>query len=317
MDTLTAMHAFIRVVELGSLSRAATDLGVGQPAVTKWVAQLERTVGSRLLHRSSQGVTVTEIGARYLEQCRLIAHQVEEAHNLARQMQSELQGSLRVSTSVAFGRRVLAPLVLRFLREHPKMQIDLSCEDRYVDLRAQGVDVAVRMGRLADSELGARHLGFNPWVVVASSGYLASRGTPLTPQDLGQHDALVYSTVQGDARWTFNPASPGATSESPSQTVLVQGPLRSNNLSALLMAAREGLGVAALPWYVAHESVRAGTVQPVLQDWMLPSQEIHAVYPSPRMMPTKARVFVSWLQGQFGEAWWARPLTGASGGAGD
>lgn len=299
MDTLSAMQAFIRVVELGSFSKAASELGVGQPAVTKMVAQLERQVGSRLLHRSTQGVTVTEIGARYHEQCRLIAHQVEEANNLARLMQSEVHGSLRVSTSVAFGRRVLAPLVLKFLHEHPNMQVELSCEDRYVNLLEQGVDVALRMGRLADSELGARWLGENPWVVVASPKYLQARGVPQLPQDLSGHDALIYSTVQGDARWSFS-AGPDT------QMVTVQGPLRSNNLSALLMAAREGLGVAAVPLYVAHESLRSGSVKAVLEDWTLPSQEIHAVYPSPRMVPTKVRVFVSWLAGQFGEQWWTR-----------
>lgn len=302
------MQAFIRVVELGSFSKAAADLGVGQPAVTKMVAQLERTVGSRLLHRSTQGVTVTEIGARYHEQCKLIAHQVEEANNVARTMQSELHGSLRVSTSVAFGRRVLAPLVLQFLREHPQMQIDLSCEDRYVDLLEQGVDVALRMGRLADSDLGARHLGMNPWVVVASPKYLEQHGSLDAPQELARHEALIYSTVQGDARWTFTSTAASTQTES----VVVKGPLRSNNLSLLLLAAREGLGIAALPLYVAHESIRRGAVVTLLQDWALPTQEIHAVYPSPRMVPTKVQVFVSWMQGQFGAAWWTRHLPGGS-----
>jgi DNA-binding transcriptional LysR family regulator len=290
------------VVDLGSFSKAAADMGIGQPSATKLVAQLEAQLGARLLHRSTRGVTPTEIGALYYEKCKLIAHHVEEAESVAALMQSQVQGGLRVSTSVAFGRRVLVPLMMRFMKLNPKLHVELSFEDRYVDLVAQGVDVAIRMGRLADSTLGARFLGINPWVVVASPAYLAQRGAPQRPADLARHDALVYSTVQGDARWVFT--GPDAR-EHPTT---VRGPLRSNNLSALLAAARGGMGVAALPWYVAHESVKAGAVQPVLTEWNLPSQEIHAVYPSPRRIPAKVSGFIDWLQGQIGESWWRDPL---------
>ena len=218
--------------------------------------------------------------------------------DVASLLQSQVQGGLRISTSVAFGRRVLVPLVMRFMQLNPKLQIELNFEDRYVNLVEQGIDVAIRMGRLADSTLGARYLGINPWVLVAAPGYLERRGTPLSPADLAAHDALIYSTVQGDARWHFIGA------DGQLLPVPVKGPLRSNNLSALLAAARGGMGVAALPWYVAYESVNSGVVRPLLGDWALPSQEIHAVYPSPRLVPAKVSGFVAWLQGQFGEAWW-------------
>ncbi len=300
MDRIQAVRLFIRVVDLGSFSKAAADLGIGQPSATKLVAQLEKRLGSRLLHRSTHGVTPTEIGALYYAKCKLIAHHVDEAETVASLLQSQVQGALRISTSVAFGRRVLVPLVMQFMQIHPRLQVELSFEDRYVDLVEQGVDVAIRMGPLADSSLGARYLGVNPWVVVASADYLERQGTPQVPTDLGKHDALIYSTVQGDARWQLTGANGQAV------TVPVKGPLRSNNLSALLAAARGGMGVAALPWYVAHESVRSGSVQPVLADWTLPSQEIHAVYPSPRLVPAKVTGFVEWLQGQFGERWWSR-----------
>ena len=301
MDRIQGIRLFIRVVDLGSFSKAAADLGIGQPSATKLVAQLEAQLGARLLHRSTHGVTPTEIGQIYYEKCRLIAHHVEEAQSVAALMQSQLQGGLRITTSVAFGRRVLVPLVMRFMKLNPKLQIELSFEDRYVDLVAQGIDVAIRMGRLADSTLGARFLGINPWVVVASPDYLALRGTPRTLADLADHDALVYSTVQGDARWLFTAA------DGQLHPVAVRGPLRSNNLSALLAAARGGMGLAALPWYVAHESIKAGAVQPVLTDWSLPSQEIHAVYPSPRLVPAKVSGFIEWLQGQIGGTWWSDP----------
>lgn len=299
MDRIQAIQLFIRVVDLGSFSKAAADVGIGQPSATKLVAQLERQLGSRLLHRSTHGVTPTEIGTLYYEKCKLIAHHIEEAETVAALLQSQVQGGLRISTSVAFGRRVLVPLVMRFMKQHPQLQIELNFEDRYVDLVEQGIDVAIRMGPLADSTLGARYLGMNPWVLVASPEYLEKRGEPSVPGDLAAHEALIYSTVQGDARWHFT-GTDGLTLPVP-----VKGPLRSNNLSALLAAARGGMGVAALPRYVAHKSIRSGVLRPLLTEWTLPQQEIHAVYPSPQLVPTKVSGFVAWLQGQFGEAWWA------------
>ena len=211
-----------------------------------------------------------------------------------------MQGSLRISTSVVFGRRVLTPLVLRYMREQPMLQIDLSFDDRYVNLVEQGVDLAIRMGRLADSSLGARYLGVNPWVLVASAEYLRRRGVPAEPAALSQHEALIYSSVQGDERWHFS----GPDGES--LMIPVQGPLRSNNLSALLAAVRGGLGLAALPWYVAHASVREGALQPLLTEWALPSQEMHAVFSSPRLVPVKVTRFVDFVLPQFDGEWWGR-----------
>jgi len=300
MERIQAIRLFVRVVDLGSFSKAAAELGIGQPAATKQVRRMEAQLGARLLHRSTHGVTPTEIGLLYYEKCKLITHHVEEAESVAALLQTQVQGALRISTSVAFGRRVLTPLVMQFMRMNPQLQVDLSCDDRYVNLVEQGVDVAIRMGPLADSTLGSRYLGLNPWVVAASPEYLQQRGTPSTPKDLKDHDALIYSTVQGDARWQFS----GAGGKSAS--VPVRGLLRSNNLSTLLVAAREGMGIAALPRYVAEESLRKGSLVSVLDEWQLPQQEIHAVYPSPRMVPAKVTQFIDWLQGQFGPEWWAR-----------
>ena len=206
MDTVAGLQLFIRVVETGSFSKASADLGITQPTATKHVAALEARLGARLFHRSTRGVTPTEVGAAYYDKCKAIARELEEADNLAALMQSRVQGTLRISTSVAFGRRVLTPLVLRFMQQHPGLQIDLSFDDRYVNLVEQGIDLAIRMGRLADSSLGARYLGINPWVLVASAGYLQRRGTPAEPAELGAHDALIYSSVQGDERWHFSGA---------------------------------------------------------------------------------------------------------------
>jgi DNA-binding transcriptional LysR family regulator len=299
MDRVTSLLLFIRVVETGSFSKASVDLGLAQPTATKHVAALEKRLGARLLHRSTRGVTPTEVGSAFYDKCKQIARQLEEADNLAALMQQRMQGVLRISTSVAFGRRVLTPLALQFMRQHPELQLDLSFDDRYVNLVEQGVDVAIRMGRLSDSSLGARYLGVNPWVLVAAPAYLKARGTPVQPEDLARHDALVYSSVQGDERWHFHGA------DAVPRAVAVRGPLRSNNLSALVAAARAGLGVAALPWYVAHDSVRDKVLVPVLADWQLPEQEIHAVYPSPTLVPAKVSAFIEFAKERFGPRWWA------------
>jgi DNA-binding transcriptional LysR family regulator len=298
MDRVTSVQLFIRVVETGSFSRAAADMGITQPTATKAVAAMEARLGARLLHRSTRGVTPTEVGQLYYDKCKLIAREIEDADNLATLLQGGLGGTLRISTSVAFGRRVLTPLVLRYMREHPQLQIDLSFDDRYVDLVEQGVDLAIRMGRLADSTLGARYLGTNPWVMVAAPSYLREHGAPRSAADLPKHACLVYSSVQGDDRWTLTTPAGDETS------VPVRGPLRSNNLSVVLAAARDGLGLAVLPWYVARESVAEGVVQPVLTDHGLAAQEVHAVFPSPKLVPSKVTSFIAYLEQALAGEWW-------------
>jgi DNA-binding transcriptional LysR family regulator len=298
MDRITGVQLFARIVETGSFSKASADLGITQPTATKHVAALEAQLGARLLNRDTRGVSATEIGALYYDKCKAIQRTLEEADNLASLLQSKVGGQLRISTSVAFGRRVVTPLALRFMREHPDISIDLGFDDRYVNLVEQGIDVALRMGKLADSSLGARYLGTNPWLVAAAPAYLARAGEPKVPQDLARHACLIYSSVQGDERWQFTDTQGQAV------TVPVQGPLRSNNLSAVLAATRAGHGVAVLPWYVARESLADGNIRPVLAHYLLPAQELHAVFPSPKLVPSKVATFIVFLQAALGDEWW-------------
>lgn len=298
MDRLQAMNVFVRVVETGSFSRAAREFSITQPTVTKMVAAVEERLEVRLLNRNTRGVSLTESGALYYEKCKIIVRESDEAENIARLRQTQAQGLLRVGTSVAFGRRVITPLALEFMREHPQVKLDLSFEDRYTDLVANGIDVAIRMGKLADSTLGSRFLGVNPWLMVASPKYLRKQGTPKQAMDLSRHPALIYSSVLGDDVWRLsNPK--GET-----VTVPVAGRLRSNNLSAVLAAARNGLGVAAMPRYVASESLKTGAVVEVLKGHSLPEQEIHAVFPSPKLVPGKVLAFIAFLHGRLGDRWW-------------
>ncbi|MBA3594358.1 MAG: LysR family transcriptional regulator [Polaromonas sp.] len=298
MDRLQVMHMFVRVVETGSFSKAAREFATTQPTVSKQIAATEERLNVRLLNRNTRGVSLTESGALYYEKCKIIVRETEEADNIVRLRQSQAQGMLRIGTSVAFGRRVIVPLALDFMKRHPQVLLDLSFEDRYTDLVSQGLDVAVRMGKLADSSLGARYLGANPWVMVAAPRYLKKHGTPKKPRDLSGHAALIYSSVLGDDVWRLVSVKGDAV------TVPVAGRLRSNNLSAVLAAARNGLGIAAMPRYVAADSLATGQVLEVLADHSLPEQEIHAVFPSPKLVPGKVQAFVAYLQGRFAERWW-------------
>lgn len=298
MDRLHAMSVFVRVVETGSFSRAAREFSVTQPTVTKLVAAIEARLKVRLLNRNTRGVSVTESGALYYEKCKIIVRETAEAENIVRLRQTQAQGLLRIGTSVAFGRRVVTPLALEFMAEHPQVQIDLSFEDRYTDLVANGIDLAIRMGKLADSTLGARFLGVNPWLIVASPKYLRKHGTPRQAMDLSQHPALIYSSVLGDDVWRLT------TPKGETVTVPVSGRLRSNNLSAVLAAVRNDFGVAAMPRYVATDSLESGHVVEILKGHTLPEQEVHAVFPSPKLVPGKVMAFIAFLQARLGERWW-------------
>ncbi|RZI78426.1 MAG: LysR family transcriptional regulator [Variovorax sp.] len=298
MDRLLAMEMFVRVVETGSFSKAAREFNTTQPTVTKQIAATEARLKVRLLNRNTRGVSLTEPGALYYEKCKAVVRDAEEADNIVQLKQGQAQGLLRIGTSVAFGRRVIVPLALEYMRRNPQVQLDLSFEDRYVDLIAQGIDVAVRMGKLADSSLGARFLGMNPWVMVASPAYLRKHGVPKRAQDLSGHAALIYSSVVGDEVWRMR------TPKGDAVNVAVSGRFRSNNLSAVLGAAREGMGIALMPRYVASDSLTLGKVREVLPDHGLAEQEIHAVFPSPKLVPGKVSAFVAFLQGWFAEGWW-------------
>ncbi len=298
MDRLQAMQVFVRVVETGSFSRAAREFSVTQPTVTKMVAAIEERLKVRLLNRNTRGVSLTESGALYYEKCKIIVRESDEAENIVRLRQTQAQGLLRIGTSVAFGRRVITPLALEFMAKHPQVQLDLSFEDRYTDLVANGIDLAIRMGKLADSTLGARFLGVNPWLIVAAPKYLRKHGTPKQAMELSRHPALIYSSVLGDDVWRLT------TPKGETVTVPVAGRLRSNNLSAVLAAARNGFGIAAMPHYVASDSLKSGHVVEILKGHALPEQEVHAVFPSPKLVPGKVLAFIAFLQGRLGERWW-------------
>lgn len=307
MDQLASLRIFARVVELGSFSRTAESLDLSQSTVTKNVAWLEAHVGARLINRNTRGAHPSELGLAYYEKCKAILELIDGADDLVRRQDADLEGSLRLSTSVALGEAVVGPMLVPFMRANPRLRIELVCEDAYVDLIARGIDVALRMGRLEDSSLGVRHLGVNPWVMVAAPAYLARRGAPAAPADLVDHDCITYSSVHGDAVWRLR----GEGGEDEPRAV--SGFFRSNNLPALLSAARSGLGVAILPRYVAEDALTSGELVRVMPGHALPEQTLTAVFPSPRLVPRKVRALIDHLARHFQGEWWSSERASPSG----
>lgn len=300
MDRLTELQIFIRVVETGSFSRAARDLKLSQPTVTKHINSIESRLKARLLNRNPRAVSLTEIGAQYFEKCKGIVHDYDEAQAIVLGRRTHVEGLIRVGTSLTFGRRIVAPLLVEFMRAHPDLHVDVNHDDRYVDLVALGIDVAIRLGALADSSLGGRYLGLNPWVMVASPAYLSLHGEPKTHEDLARHACLIYSSVQEDDYWRMRTPSGERVS------VYLNGRLRSNNLSSLATAARADMGITIVPHYVATESIASGNLCPIMSDHVLPDQEIHAVYPSPKLVPTKVTALIQFLKEKFEDDWWLK-----------
>jgi len=290
---LQAMQTLVRVVERGSFSAAARELGSTQSAVSKQVAGLEKALGARLLSRSTRALKLTEAGERYVEQARRLVAEIAEAESELRAGEHRLQGWLRVAASGTFGRMRLMPLVRSFLTSHPGVKIDLRLDDGFIDLVEQGIDVAVRIGEQPDSSLVARRIGTVRRSVVARRGYFEQRGiaAPREPAELQQHDCIVYSELRAGPVWTFE-AGPGADPALGSKAgVRVGGSLRTNSGEAVREAVLAGMGLAYAPdWLLAPELAR-GEVQPVLPHWLGQALPMQLVSPLQRRLSGKVRAF--------------------------
>lgn len=300
MIPLSAIQVFCRVVETGSFSKAAAALGIGQPAVTKQIAAIEKKLDLRLLNRNTRGVSVTETGARLYERCRGILEAMEDLEAFAGTEKSRLEGVLRVSASLAFGHNIISPLLIDFIEAHPDIGVDLICGNPYADLISQGVDVAIRMGALPDSSLGSSRIGTNPWAMIASPGYVAKHGAPAGIDELQTRDGLVYSSFHNTNVWNYRLPS------GERRPIVVRERLRSNNLMSILDAASAGLGIAVVPLYLAVPALVSGQVVRVLEQQPLHEQEINAVFPSPKLVPPKVRAFLAFARRTFEGEWWLR-----------
>jgi len=287
MDRLQAMTTFVRVVETGSFTAAARQLGVGQPAVSKTIALLEDRLQVRLLIRSTHGLAPTDAGLRFYERARGAIREVEEAELEARGAGAGLSGRLRVCAATTFARLMIVPRLPQFLAANPSLDIDVILDDRVIDLVSEGIDIALRMGTLTDSSAVARRIATGRRSVVATPGYLARAGTPKAPADLLHHHAVVYSQLSDN--WTFRQ---GADEVS----VAVRGRLRVSAAEGIRAAVLADMGLAvASDWMFAPE-LASGAVQRVLPDWSLPPIDLWAVFPTGRLASARARAFAAFVE---------------------
>ena len=295
MDRLAAMQAFVRVVEAGSFSAAARALNMGQPAISKTVAQLEARLGVRLLMRSTQGLSPTEAGRSFYERAKRSIEEADEAEAVARGAGKGLTGRLRISAGVTFARLHIVPHLPKFLAAHPGLTLDVVLDDRIIDLIEEGVDIALRMGPLADStSLSARKLASGPHHVLGTPAYFARSGVPATPAELAGHAAVIY-TQQGAGTWCFRQ---GATEVS----VTVSGPLRVSAAEGVRAAVLADMGLTIASAWMFGPELESGAVQRVLTNWSLPPIDLWAVYPTGRMPSAKARAFATFVEAELTRA---------------
>ncbi|MGF6408900.1 LysR substrate-binding domain-containing protein [Paraburkholderia sp. MM5482-R1] len=295
MDRLTAMETFISVIEAGSFSGGARRLNVGQPAVSKSIAQLEERLGVRLLLRSTRGLTPTDAGQQFYERAKRVIEEADEAELAVRGSGESLSGRLRVCAPVTFARLRIVPLMKAFLAAHPELTLEVVLDDRHIDLLEEGIDVALRMGALGDSSMTARKIGQSRRIVVGTPAYFELAGTPNVPADLIAHQAIIYEQRGSSGAWSFKRGSSEAT-------VAISGRMRVTAAEGVRAAVLADMGVAiASAWMFAPE-LASGTVKTVLNDWTLPPVDLWAVFPTGRMATAKARAFIAFVEATLGAA---------------
>jgi DNA-binding transcriptional LysR family regulator len=289
MDRFAAMEAFVLVVDTGSFSAAARRLNVGQPAVSKMVAQLEERLGVKLLVRTTRGLTATEAGLNYYERARRSIEEADDAESAARGAGSGLTGRLRICGAVTFARIHLMPHLPEFLARHPELEMEVVLDDRNIDLVQEGIDVALRMGQLSDSSLTARRIASGRHVVVGTPAYFERTGKPTAPGDLAAHQAVIYDQEAGGQDWTFQ-------RDDAEIAVTLKGRLRVSAAEGVRAAVLANAGIAVASEWMFSPEIADRTVQMVLQDWELPRIDLWAVFPAGRTATTKARTFTQFVQ---------------------
>jgi DNA-binding transcriptional LysR family regulator len=290
MDQLDAMRAFVSVATLGSFAEAARRRRVSPSAVTRAVAQLEDELGVSLLTRTTRSLRLTERGRIYLESCRQILEDVDAAGRLARGQDAAPRGELRVAAPILFGRLHVLPIVEALLATHPQLAVRLALSDRNVHLVEDGIDVAVRIGDLADSSLIATRLGAVSRVLAASPAYLARRGAPRSPAELADHDLIAFEALEAADEWRFRPGDPA---------LRIRPRLAVNSADAALVAAEAGLGIVRTLSYQAAGALAAGRLVQVLADFTPPALPVSAVYPDRRIPSANVAAFMAQARGYF------------------
>ena len=292
MDLLTGMRLFVRVVDTGSFSAMAHETGSTQPTVSRTVAALEAHLGARLLNRSSRAMTLTDDGRQFYDRAQRALEAVAEAENGVGGRRGRPTGLLRLGTPVALGRLHVAPRIDAFVERYPNVEVELLMNDAFVDLVGEGLDLAIRVGDLADPSLIARRIGTTQRVTVASPSYLERFGTPEVPADLTQHRCIVYTRLATGSRWHFE-------GRNGPLTVDVRGRFCTDNSEAVREGVLSGAGIAVVPVWHFTDEIEQDRVRILLRDFEPRQLPIHAVYSSRRQLAAKVRAMIDFLAEAF------------------
>ena len=285
MDRLDAMQAFVTVAELRGFAPAARKLKLSPSGVTRLIAALEERLGARLLQRTTRSVTLTDAGTRYLERAKRILADVEEAEHAAESERTRPSGRLVVSAPVGFGRLHVSPVMTAYLNRYSEVSGALRLEDRMVNLVDDGVDLAVRIGELADSSLVARQVGTMRRIVVASPAYLKAHGEPKRPEAITSHQTIQFGATAGNADWRF-------LEDGREVRLSISPRLVTNSADAAIQYAVADGGLTRVLAYQARDAIKRGALKIVLQKFELPAFPIHIVYPTSRLLSAKVRAFI-------------------------
>jgi DNA-binding transcriptional LysR family regulator len=289
MDRFASIAVFVAAIDEGSLVAAAKRFGLSASMAGKYVSALEAELNVRLLHRSTRSLSLTDAGRTYYIRCQRILEEFDDANREASDAHRTVRGTLRVAAPVTFGSLHMGEVVARYLDDHPHVSIEVSLDDRYVDLQSAGIDVAIRIGKLPDSDLIARRLAPCRMAICASPAYLSREGTPEDPEDLRRAPRLAFNEAVSVPAWTLT--------DKQNRDHVIDGPLRmqANNMQMLLSAVLAGVGIAYGPTFVFGQDIKAGNLVKLLPAYRTAELTINAVYPTARYVPSKVRQFIDYL----------------------
>jgi DNA-binding transcriptional LysR family regulator len=295
MDKFADIEAFTAVVEAGSFSMAGERLGIAKSVVSRRISQLERRLGSRLLHRTTRRLALTDTGKNFYQRAVQILADLDDAEQSVTDETIELRGTLKLAAPLSFGLMHLSDAITDFLNEHPAIELNLDLNDRNINLVEEGFDMAVRIGELQDSTLVAKRLGTVRSMTCASRAYLERHGEPTHPDELHQHIGLQYSNISYKQQWRYQTPAGKTIHAQP------QIRIRANNGNALAAAASAGLGIIRSPTFILGGYVKEGSLVTILNQYQGDAVGIYAVYPPGRLMPRRVQVFSDFLSGRYGD----------------
>ncbi len=288
MDDLRRMMIFYHVVDTHSFSGAARQLGIARSAVSRHIALLEKSIGVRLLNRTTRQVTLTEAGETYFQSCARIVAEAEAATRRLNQLQEEPEGTLRIAAPISLGNQFITPLVRDFMQRYPSLNVELLLDDQIIDMVKEGIDVSIRVGWLHDSNLVARKLGDWPRYLCASPDYLERHGKPETPARLARHEWIIFTMLPTPYHWTF-------IKNKHEERIQVRGRFKTNNADAVRSSLLAGSGIAAQAAFLVQDDIKAGRLVHLLPEWDCGSVGMYAVYQDRRYQQAKVRLFIDYI----------------------